>query len=139
MKTRRAFRVILTLAFLSVNAQAETAEELAKDIIRKERLTIHNILGANREEIEEFAAWNSRRRLNAMMQRDQAVSEEIILCYAIRVLDESLGNHRIRDLSIGRTPRELEMLEKRLILARRLIEIDQTKAQVQERSATGSD
>jgi hypothetical protein len=68
------------------------------------------------------------------MQNDESISEEIRICYAIRVIDDVLGLHRIREIGVEQAPKEIDLMKKRLLLARRLIELDQTKA---EQGGTG--
>ena len=114
--------------------RAETAEVLAREIIRQEFTAAHNASDSTPEELERVTAANSRLRLNWLMQNDESISEEIRICYAIRVIDDALGLHRIVKSGVEQGPKEIDLRKKRLLLARRLIELDQTKA---EQGGTG--
>jgi len=134
MKTHLGIRLICIFACVFSTVSAETAEDLAKEIIRQEFTTAHNASNGTPEELERITAANSRLRLNWLMQHDRSISEEIRICYAIRVIDDVLGLHRVREIGVERAPKEIDLMKKRLILARRLIELDQTKA---EQGGTG--
>jgi hypothetical protein len=68
------------------------------------------------------------------MLNDKSVSEEIRICYAIRVIDDQLGLHKILRSGVQQTPQEEALLKKRLLLGKRLLELDKTKA---EQGGTG--
>jgi hypothetical protein len=110
-------------------ALATTADELARGIIKAEAAGAHNVSNDTPEELQRVAAANSRLRLQWIMLNDSSVSEEIRVCYAIRVIDDKLGLHKILRSGVQRTPEEESLLEKRLLLGKRLLEIDKTKAE----------
>jgi len=134
MKSHLAIRLSCIFACVISTVSAETAEDLAKEIIRQEFTTAHNASDSTPEELERVTAANSRLRLNWLMQNDESISEEIRLCYAIRVIDDALGLHRIVKSGVEQGPKEIDLRKKRLLLARRLIQLDQTKA---EQGGTG--
>jgi hypothetical protein len=108
---------------------ASTADELAREVIKEESAGAHNIRDDTQEELQRTAAANSRLRLKWLMLNDNSVSEEIRICYAIRVIDDKLGLHQILRSGVQRTPQEEALLKKRLLLGERLLEIDKTKAE----------
>ena len=110
-------------------ALATTADELAREIIRTETAGAHNVSNDTPEELQRVAAANSRLRMQWIMLNDSSVSEEVRVCYAIRVIDDKLGLHKILRSGIQRTPEEEGLLAKRLLLGKRLLEIDKTKAE----------
>jgi hypothetical protein len=63
------------------------------------------------------------------MLNDGSVSEEIRISYAIRVIDDKLGLHQIVRSGVQRTPQEEALLKNRLLLGKRLLELDKTKAE----------
>ena len=63
------------------------------------------------------------------MLNDASVTEEIRISYAIRVIEDRLGLHRILRSGVQRTPQEEVLLKKRLLLGKRLLELDKTKAE----------
>jgi hypothetical protein len=102
---------------------------LAREIINEESAGAHNIREDTPEEQQRTAAANSRIRLKWLMLNDKSVSEEIRICYAIRVIDDQLGLHKILRSGVQQTPQEEALLKKRLLLGERLLELDKTKAE----------
>ena len=111
---------------------AATADEVAREVIKDESAGAHNPSNDAQEELQKTAAANSRLRLKWLMLNDSGVSEEVRICYAIRVIDDKLGLYKILRGGAERTPQEEELLKKRLLLGKRLIELDQTKAEQAE-------
>ena len=129
MNAHHALRLSFIFVCITSTVHAGTAEDLAKEIIRQEVTTAHNASDSTPEELERVTAANSRLRLNWLMQNDESISEEIRICYAIRVIDDSLGLHRIAKSGEEQGPKEIDLRKKRLLLARRLTELNKTKAE----------
>lgn len=130
---------ILTLLIacwcLCLTSSASTADELAREIIKEESLIAHKIEDNTEVEMLGEAALNSRLRLNWLMLNDGSVSEEIRISYAITVLDDRLSRYQIIVRSgFQPTPQEEALLKKRLLLGKRLLELDKTEA---EQAGTG--
>jgi len=128
---------ILISCFTLVSAVcADTADNLARAIIQEEAAGAHNVSDDTHEELKRATAANSRLRLKWLMLNQVSVTEELRICYAIRVIDDKLGLHKILRSGINQTPEENELAEKRLILADRLIELDKNKKQNKSEQAT---
>ena len=119
---------------LCLPSSAGTADELAREVIKEESPVAHNIKDDTEEELQRATAANSRLRLNWLMLNDGSVNEEIRISYAIRVIDDRLGLHQIVRSGVQQTPQEEALLKKRLLLGKRLLELDKTKA---EQGGTG--
>jgi hypothetical protein len=131
----KTFTILIACLPLNLpSSVAATADELAREIIKAESTIAHNARDSTPEELQRTAAANSRLRLQYLMLNDGGVSEEIRICYAIRVIDDKLGLHKIVRSGNQRTTEEEALLTKRLLLAKRLIELEKTKVQ---RSSAG--
>jgi hypothetical protein len=130
----KTLTLLITCWCLCLPSSAVTADELAREVIKEESAVAHNIQDDTEEELQRAAAANSRLRLNWLMLNDASVTEEIRISYAIRVIDDRLGLHQILRSGVQRTPQEEVLLKKRLLLGKRLLELDKTKA---EQGGTG--
>jgi len=122
---------LLAIAFWLAYAQtthASPADELAREIIRQERATAHNVSDDTFEELVRVTAVNSRISLQSLMLNDKSISEYVRICYAIRIIDDQLGLHRIRIIREC-TPQEEVLMKKRLSLAEGLIHLNKSKMQ----------
>ena len=119
-------KIILTVLFLLLSVvgsiAAESANEIAVSIIRSDFAPAYNVKDNSHEEAVAAANVNSILSLNTFMTSNQ-VSEEIRICYALRIIREKLGIAQAIKSSTAILPDEKALLEKRRILAERLLEL----------------
>ena len=106
--------------------QAETPHELAVRIINRQTGTGYNPRNRSPEELAAAAAFNSRMSLNHLMAKDKGVGERLRICYAIRLLDEAIGIVATFR-STTPDPKKEEMARQRLLLGKRLVELDEAE------------
>ena len=112
--------LLLSVSFLS----AETADDLAKRIISQEFAAGYNPVDSSKEEEIRAAAINSQLRLKWLMQSDE-VTEELRICYAIKVLNERIALVSRIDSGIDPTGEHSALQKEKEILASRLIELNE--------------
>ena len=124
----RKVAYILIFVTLGLTVQAETPNELAIKIIKSQSNFGYNVRDNSDEELVRAHAINSAMSLNWLMVNDKNVSEELRICYAIKLLNDALGVQKVvRSGSKPLTKEEL-MMKQRLILAARLVEIGQAES-----------
>jgi hypothetical protein len=118
----------LLLAVLARSALA--ADDLASEVIRSEPIAAYNPTNNTEEELNKAASINSGVRLQYLILHE--ASEEVRVCYAIRVLNSQLATaQRIAATpnDDGRAKRYLaELLDKRTKLAKQFRAIQDHKA-----------
>lgn len=107
--------LILALGTLSLGAAEESPKEVAVRIIRSETPPAHNPLDNSERELNRAAVMNSRLRLKELMA-GATVSDELRVCYALRVLDDRL--RLVKALRKGRQP---DPVDKRLLRDQELL------------------
>ena len=124
----RKVAYILIFVTLGLTVQAETPNELAIKIIKRQSNFGYNVRDNSNEELVRAHAINSAMSLNWLMVNDKNVSEELRICYAIKLLNDALGVQKVvRSGSKPLTKEEL-MMKQRLILAARLVKIGQAES-----------
>ena len=68
------------------------------------------------------------------MANDKNVSEELRICYAIKLLDDALGIQKVVRSGSKPLPKEELMMKQRLILGARLVEIRKEEQAVPSKS-----
>jgi len=119
----------LLLAVLARSALA--ADDLASEVIRSEPIAAYNPTNNTEEELNKAASINSGVRLQYLILHE--ASEEVRVCYAIRVLNSQLATARriaATPNDDGRAKRYLaELLDKRTKLAKQFRAIQDHKAE----------
>ena len=107
--------------------QAETPNELAIKIIKNQSSFGYNPRNNSKDELAHAKAVNSAMTLNAIMANDENVSEELRICYAIKLLDNALDIRKAIRSGSKPLPEEKLIMKQRVILGARLIEIDKAE------------
>ncbi len=129
--TMRNILFIFIFPFIALPLMAETPNEMAVKIINSQPRTGYNPIDSSAEEMARAYAFNSKMRLNWLMANDDSLSEELRISYAIHLLDNALGIHKVLRSGTKPLPKEQEMMKQRLILGSRLVEL----AKVEQGSA----
>jgi hypothetical protein len=79
--------LFVLLLLVVTTAFAETPAEVAKRIIASETVGAYNPVNTTAEELNRASAINSQLQLRQLMLGD-TVSEELRICYALRVIQE---------------------------------------------------
>ena len=114
--------------------QAETPNELAIKVIKNQSTFGYNARDDSDEELVRAHAINSAMRLNWLMANDKNVSEELRICYAIKLLDDALGIQKVVRSGSKPLPKEELMMKQRLILGACLVEISKVEQAVPPKS-----
>ena len=126
---RPLFCVSLILAVLARSALA--ADDLASEVIRSEPIAAYNPTNNTEAELNKAAAINSGVRLQYLILHE--ASQEVRVCYAIRVLDSQIvAAQRLAAAPSddGRAKRYLAgLLDKRTKLAKQFRAIQDQKAE----------
>ena len=132
----RRFAFLLMSIIFSPVIQAESPNELAIKIIRTQPAFGYNPRNNSKEELAYAKAVNSAMTLNAIMANDKNVSEQLRICYAIKLLDNELGVRKAIRSGSKPLPEENLIMKQRLILGARLIEIDKAEQDSARQSTT---
>ena len=119
--------------------QAETPNELAIKVIKNQSTFGYNVRDDSDEELVRAHAINSAMRLNWLMANDKNVSEELRICYAIKLLDDALRIQKVIRSVSKPLPKEELMMKQRLILGARLVEIGKAEQGSAHQSTTRSE
>jgi hypothetical protein len=118
----------ILIAFAALANATQTPNQLALEVIKQDFSPAYNPENSSKEELIKAAAINSRLALNHLMSSNQ-VSEEIRVCYAIRLINDKLGRLIMIKSSTATLPEEKEWIKKRDLLAERLLQIQNAAEQ----------
>ena len=132
----KRFTYLVMFVIFAPLIRAESPNELAIKIIRSQSAFGYNPRNNSKDELAHAKAVNSAMTLNALMANDKNVSEELRICYAIKLLDNALGIRKAIRSGSKPLPEEERIMKQRLILGARLIEIDKAEQDAAGQSAT---
>ena len=101
---------------------SETPDQVAIEIIHHDSAPVYNPKDSSNDEVIKTAMINSRFTLNNFMASDQT-PEKIRICYAIMLINDRLRTIGVVRSFIAVHPDEKELVLKRDILTKRLIEL----------------
>lgn len=116
-------KTIIFILLCAAHAIAETPNETAKRVIESEVTPAYNPRDASVEELNRAAAINSQLQLRSILLGD-SVSEELRLCFALRLIQERLGLRRVGQ---PLTPAEQKLVADQTALAARLRQLNEAR------------
>jgi hypothetical protein len=118
--------VFILLFSVAATAFAETPKEVAKRIIASEAVGAYNPLNNTAEEMTRASAINSQLQLQQLMLGD-TVSEELRICYALRVIRERHKLFREINGTQTHSTAEQKLEADEAVLAAHLLQLNQPK------------